>query len=415
MSRDGQDPPQILSRPQIRALQHDLLSARDQQILRVIDMVDKMPQRGKADDFIAPLRPRLAFLRPKRRLNFTRLLFQPLDSVIVASGAWRRDTLGVPRSALQPLSDVVRAHLGKAAAAFDDALAGLTTDHETEIGQFGPDLWSTGAAALAGATTPPDWTEASGLSPADFSGIVAIVAPSLLRAGRINRIIAMGPGELPSQRLEIEAVLQASLADGPTGFATLVTLLANRMPQTDFIFAAADEVTNRRSEPALRLAVDRAIDATIETLSGTLAHPPRLDQAADELRRMVIAIENLEAQCSGRVSRKTRLAQLRQSIDGNNRQQFTAALDSQLLLPAQSIVDADDTQIGALESTARDLRRFEAIARRIGGADHYDRHVKAALAALKPQPDEPVQTMVDRIRLIEILRGAEAAAAAMAG
>ena len=90
MSSPVQEAAQSQSRAQIRSLQHDLLGARDQQILRVVDMVDKMPQRGDADDFIAPLRPRLAFLRPIRRLNFTRLLFQPLDSVIVARRAAQR-------------------------------------------------------------------------------------------------------------------------------------------------------------------------------------------------------------------------------------------------------------------------------------------------------------------------------------
>ena len=187
------------------------------------------------------------------------------------------------------------------------------------------------------------------------------------------------------------------------------------MPQSDFVFAVADEVAARRSEPELRLAIDRAIDTTIDAVAETLEHPPQLAQAAEVLCNMVVAIENLEAQCLGRVSRKARLAELRHSIDANNRQQFTAALDSQLLQPAQAIGGADDEQIGVLEATARDLRRFEAIARRIGSADHFDRQLKTAVAALKPQPGETAHTMVDRLRLIEILRGPEAAAAMMAG
>ena len=148
MNQQGQDPAQTLSRPQVRAIQHDLLSARDQQILRVVDMVDKMPLRGEADHFIAPLRQRLAILRPARRLNFTRLLFQPLDSVIVAPSAWRRDTLNVPRSALPPLAALVRSHMRDEAAALDHALEDLTTDHEAEIVEIGPRLWAAAAALL---------------------------------------------------------------------------------------------------------------------------------------------------------------------------------------------------------------------------------------------------------------------------
>lgn len=414
MTTNADEPPQSLSRPQIRALQHDLLGARDQQILRVVGMVDKMPRRGDADEFIAPLRPRLAFLRPMRPLNFTRLLFQPLDSMIVAPTAWRRDTIGLPRSALMPLAAIVRGHLGDAAAAFDQALSGLTADHETEIRQIGPDLWSAGAVALAGTPAPPGWTEETGLSAADFTGIIGTLVPILRQAGRISHITSLPPADTQARKLDIEEMLQACLSGGPEAFAALVALLAQRMPHNDFIFAIADEVTARRAEPELRLAVDRAVDATIDTLSVHIGQAPRLDQAAGELRRLVIAIESLEAQCSGRVSRKARLTQLRQSLDGSSRLHFAAALDSQLLLPAQAIVEADDAQIGTLEAAARDLRRFESVARRVGSADHYDRHLKTAAAALKPQPDDPVQTVVDRMRLIEILRGPEAAAAAMA-
>ena len=48
MSSHVQEAAQSQSRAQIRSLQHDLLGARDQQILREVDMVDKMPQRGSA-------------------------------------------------------------------------------------------------------------------------------------------------------------------------------------------------------------------------------------------------------------------------------------------------------------------------------------------------------------------------------
>ena len=84
-----------VSRPQLRSLQSDLLGAGDRQILRVVAMVDAMPVRGAADQFIAPLRRRLAVLRPQRRLNFTRLLFTPIDPRIVAPA--KTEPAGLPR------------------------------------------------------------------------------------------------------------------------------------------------------------------------------------------------------------------------------------------------------------------------------------------------------------------------------
>jgi hypothetical protein len=413
MSHAPDEPPSALSRPQLRSLQHDLLGARDQQILRVVAMVDQMPQRGVADDFIAPLRPRLAFLRPERRMNFTRLLFQPLDSMIVAPSGWRRGALSIPRSALQPLSAVVRTHLGDDAARIDRSLIGMTTDHDEQIGRVGPELWVAGATALEGATVPEGWTDGSGLPEVDFAAVVSLVAPMLRRAAGIGALVQLPPTDHAAQKRDIEELLLAAIADGPNAFAALVALLAARLPRSDYVFMVADDVAARRAEPELRLAVDRAIDATIDAIGTEIAQTQRIDQATGELRRVVVALEDLEAQCAQRVSRKARLAQLRQTIDSSSRQQFAAALDAQLLLPAQSIVEANDSQIIGLETAARDLRRFEAIARRLGSGEHYDRHLKGAAAALKPQPNEPVQTAVDRMRLIEILRGPEAAAAAM--
>ena len=67
-----------------------LNAARDEQLARVVAVVDALPARGAADTLIAPLRPRLATLRPTRPLNLTRLLFTPLDPLIVPSAEWRR-------------------------------------------------------------------------------------------------------------------------------------------------------------------------------------------------------------------------------------------------------------------------------------------------------------------------------------
>jgi len=51
----------------VRDLQRSLLDAGDAQISRIVAMVDALPERGSADALIAPLRPRLARLHPRRR------------------------------------------------------------------------------------------------------------------------------------------------------------------------------------------------------------------------------------------------------------------------------------------------------------------------------------------------------------
>src|ERR1700682_2240745 len=90
--------------PAIREVARSLAVARDEQILQVVAMVDAMPNRGAADQLIAPLRGRLALLRPPRPLRFARLLFLPLDPLIVPAGRWRPEQNTIPRNAIPSLA-----------------------------------------------------------------------------------------------------------------------------------------------------------------------------------------------------------------------------------------------------------------------------------------------------------------------
>src|SRR5689334_24255463 len=86
---------------EIREVARGLASARDEQIMQVVAMVDAMPNRGPADQLIAPLRPRLARLRPPRPLRFARLLFLPLDPLIVPAARWRAEQPTIPRTVIR--------------------------------------------------------------------------------------------------------------------------------------------------------------------------------------------------------------------------------------------------------------------------------------------------------------------------
>ena len=59
----------------LHLMQANLTDASDAQIEQIVALVDSLPQRGVADDLIAPLRRRLARLRPHRPMSFMRLLF----------------------------------------------------------------------------------------------------------------------------------------------------------------------------------------------------------------------------------------------------------------------------------------------------------------------------------------------------
>jgi hypothetical protein len=86
-------------------------------------------------------------------------------------------------------------------------------------------------------------------------------------------------------------------------------------------------------------------------------------------------------------------------------------VETQLVAPSTGIAAAEDDTIEALEAAARGLRRFEGAARQIGSAEQYDQQLQRAAEALRPKPEEDAVARVSRIRLVEILRGSDAAVA----
>jgi len=129
------------SNPAIREVSRDLAGARDEQILKVVAMVDAMPHRGAADQLIAPLRGRLAQLRPPRPLRFARLLFLPLDPLIVPAPRWRPDHGTIPRSAIPSLAAAVATDLGSVGRKVAAMIEGHTTQNREVVGAAGALLW----------------------------------------------------------------------------------------------------------------------------------------------------------------------------------------------------------------------------------------------------------------------------------
>jgi hypothetical protein len=73
--------------------------------------------------------------------------------------------------------------------------------------------------------------------------------------------------------------------------------------------------------------------------------------------------------------------------------------------------EASDQEIAALEGAARALRRYEAEGRKLGGGAHYDRALEQAGRQLAPTGRDSRASRMDRVRLVEILQGSEAAEA----
>jgi hypothetical protein len=120
------DPMRALD-PVVRALSREIMQAPDWQINRIVALVDAMLVRGDADHLLAPLRHRLALLKPPRPLRLARLIFHPLKPLIIPASSWRPGQHAVPRTVILPMAGQVRLAMGAAGIAIETSMAGQTT------------------------------------------------------------------------------------------------------------------------------------------------------------------------------------------------------------------------------------------------------------------------------------------------
>ncbi len=116
-----------LPQRELSALHNSLAQAQDSQITKLVAMVDAMQDRGVIDDLVAPFRTRLAQMRPARPLRFIRLLFTPLDPLIVPAPRWRPESPSIPRTALSAMAEAARATMGDQVAPIDRMIEGRST------------------------------------------------------------------------------------------------------------------------------------------------------------------------------------------------------------------------------------------------------------------------------------------------
>jgi len=399
---------------EIRELSRRLAEAPDADVARAVAVVDQLPQRGGADQLIEPVRARLARLRLPRPLRFTRLLFLPLEPLIVPPPRWQPHLPNIPRSALSPLAATVRAGLGTDAATVDAMIQASFSHHTEDVIRAGDLLWPRAAALLSAAPPPVGWAE-TGLNMATYKTLARRVGAVLTQAPLLRELVDEIDAGIASPRLgPIQAMLADVGASCPDALTMLVTLLLARLPQLAGLLVKIAPELSQQAEAALRQAGQDATEALLaglETGGGmeiAVSHSELAD-AAQEVRRTVTLLRQLEERTDVPQMR-ARVQAIRQRLDGGCRQRFTHAMASEFLPLLQPPSGASDgTAVKALEVTARHLRELESEARVIGGGDAYDAQLRDAAAAVRA--GGATMSLPARARLVEILAGTEAALA----
>ena len=384
-----------------RALARALSAAERGRIARAVALVDALAERGGADALIAPLRGRLAELGIGRRVNFGRLLFLPLDPVIVPARDWRPDAAQLPRTALAPLIAGVRAALGPAVVTPLSQALSAFPDVCTAGARLGPALWSQAVAPLRAlaAAGVPGWAE---------TGLPAAAAAPLTLG--VAAVLESWPALCPlaptsDRRRLIEVTLRQAVDSGPVAWSLVTAVALARAPDPGLVgLVAADQAES--GGPALHQAMGAVLEVAIAGLERAANAP------AAEAAVAVNRASRLVATLADRVgpAQRALLAAFAQRIETACRARVIAECRAALAEPVAALTaPATDATVSAFEAAARGLRELAEEARRIGGSAAYDATLRETAATLR---DATVGlTRMDRARLVEILDGPEAAEA----
>ena len=402
--------------PAIREASRGLVEARDDQVAQIVAMVDAMPDRGAADHLIAPLRARLARTRPPRPLRFARLLFLPLDPLIVPAARWRPGQPSIPRTLIQPMADAIAAAMGEDGDTVRRLIEGHATRDGTVVEAAGAILWPRAAALLPAMAPPANW-DATGLTVHLFRPLSRAIAALLAQAQALRLLMAdAAEGLVPPEVAPVQAILLDAIRRDPDSQPMLIALLLARIPESGPVLARIAATLGHRAEIGLRHAGEQASDILLEQLEspgGAEAQIGALDLAdsGHTVRRLHALLGAMDGDLVS-PARRERLVALRARIDIGCQALFTERLSSDLLDPLRAMPGT--VQAGPawdLEDAARGLRALETEARRIGGAKTYDMLLGQAADRVREIAVQGCLGRAGGLRLMEILAGPEVALA----
>jgi len=404
----------FLPQSELATLHSTLAGAEDAKIPRLLALVDKLEHRGASDDLIAPFRARIAQLGPPRPLRFTRLLFMPLDPLIVPLATWQAKSPLIPRSALLPMSRMIRAAMAEDATRIDRMIEGRRSHDYGIIAEAGPLLWSGAAQALTRSAGPGDWTDHDGLPGAliaSIAGNTGAVFGEVLTMQTWRAEAEMGVSMRTSA---LRQMLQRVRRRSPEALAMLIALLLARLPQAIGALRRAIAEIGGNTGLEMRAATEAAVDNLLERLEAsdgieTAVLGTMLHRAGAEVWRIyrLMACADVE---NAKPSLRVRLGSLRRRLDESCRLRFIMGLQADFLQVMENpAAQVDIATVRRLEAAARGLRELADEAGRVGKPGAYELLLRQTTDATRAITVDGAFTLADKVRLVEILAGPDEA------
>ena len=132
-----------------REIELSLRQATDDQLVRVMAFIDRLPGRTQVEDLVEAIRSRLALVRPSRPITIPRILTLPIEDLLSTPSAGGDSKWLMPRALLVPAHRIILSILPNADLQRYERMAGKRNmDDEETVLEIGNEVWPRGAEAL---------------------------------------------------------------------------------------------------------------------------------------------------------------------------------------------------------------------------------------------------------------------------
>lgn len=416
-------------------VQESLRQATDQQLVRVMQFIDRLPSRRQVEDLVALVRPRLALVRPARPLTVRRVLTLPLEDLLADVAVGEEARWLIPREVLAPMHRIVLRTVPHHVLSDLETMAGNgTMDNRDTVLDIGQTIWTAGAAALRGFLLHGTGADAIG-GPLTAEQRLCLdgIAQILENAADITMLLDQLPPK-PMGRLRDDergaalSLLYAMRHVSDVLFRYCYAMLMRRSSEPSEIFELVLENDfEMPTEQRDRILAEAARDCLyeIDTMNDEVAVQGDRSavSVADTTQRMVSLIESLEnAPSAVRIDAK-RLSSTKARASQTIVNSFESTMDGEMRRAVADLAarfDSSDDDVANAEAIARSARKIELAGARLGVGnrlegilnrelERYRGLILAKLRTVKGTPETRAAAIMDEVRLIEIVFGADAA------
>ena len=372
--------------------------ASDEQLLQVVGLIDTLDRRGPVDQLLAPVRGRLALLRPPRPITLGRVLILPFEDLLVHEAeAWpgrrcfararlarlvEQVAQALPAATLSRLRSRAEGHSMIAGEVVRD-LGGILWPAATEVAE----------AQLAGDALEPALRE-------QLAGVAPLLAlgPTLVPAIWQLPPRPMGPLARPSVERMLTTV-RSAVPLGENAVQSVLELMlvrsASPLVVLEPLRGADIGLAPRARDAALAQLVRRRIGDMRETAARLATPPGGCASSAAALLRLVADLDTLEGKWPVSPEDRAALGAIRGSASAFVGIGIDNAVRGEILAHLERLAhpdSLDDEGVERLEETARHTRRLGIAGAKLGLAASADalleRFLPTIQQAIRRRPPE---------------------------